>query len=186
MFKPIRILTFLVVYGLTLVTVSAGNNTAPSTELSPFLQIVVDELGALEEKVTSLAEAVPDDKYGWRPEEGVRSVSEVFVHIGGANHFILSFLGKSMPEGFSQDAEKTMTNKADVIEFVKASFADAKEFVATLDDAGLEEVVKLPFAEMSKRKVLFLLSGHCHEHLGQVIAYARSNGITPPWSKDEN
>ncbi len=163
----------------------AGNNPEPASEVSPYLQMIADDLGAVGDKVISLAEEVPADKYSWRPEEGVRSVSEVFVHIGGANHFILSFLGKDMPEGFSRDAEKNMTGKEDIVKFLKSSFEAAKKFVLAVDADKLDETVKLPFAEMSQQKVLLLLTTHCHEHLGQSIAYARTNGVTPPWSKKE-
>lgn len=180
--------TFLLILLTMTLTASvyAGDNSSPSSELSPYLQMIVDELGALEDKATSLAAEIPDDKYSWRPGEGVRSVSEVFVHIGGANHFILSFLGKDMPAGFSRDAEKTMTGKEDIAKFLKASFASAKEFVTGIDESGLDEIVELPFAKMSKRKVLFLMANHGHEHLGQAIAYARTNGVTPPWNKRKN
>lgn len=179
-FNLILVLTILLIG-----TVNAGENLSASAELSPYLQMIVDELESIEEKVTSLAAEMPEDNYSWRPDEGIRSVSEVFVHIGGANHFILSFLGKQMPEGFSRDAEKTMTSKEDITKFLKDSFSAAKDFVSSVDDTGLDDVVELPFAKMSKRKVLFLLANHSHEHLGQAIAYARTNGVIPPWSKKE-
>lgn len=133
------------------------------------------------EKIISLAEAIQEENYGWRPAEGVRSISEVFVHIGGANYFFMTFFGHPMPEG-GQEIEKTMTNKSEIIEFLKKSFADLKERVNEIPDSELEEEVVFFDNKMSKRQFFSFSLNHAHEHLGQQIAYARMNNVTPPWS----
>lgn len=163
---------------------AAEKGNTPETE-APYLKMIVEELSAIEEKAVSLADAFPDDKFGWRPADGVRSVSEIFVHMCGANYWIPSLMGEQIPESFGKDAEKTITSKADVIKTLKDSYKTAQIFVASLKADDLETTVKTPFGDMSKRKLALLLVNHGHEHIGQGIAYARSNGVVPPWSKKE-
>lgn len=143
----------------------------------------VDNVG---KKIVELAEAIPADKYGWRPAEGVRSISEVFMHIVGGNYFLPSFLGARWPEGIGRDSEKTVKAKAKVIEMLKQSLENAKEAGRIVSDANLDKRVKVfEGREMTQRQVLMVILNHLHEHLGQAIAYARVNGIAPPWSRSE-
>jgi uncharacterized damage-inducible protein DinB len=161
-----------------------------SPEVNPseqaFFKELVGQLHFVEGRLESLAEAVPEEKYSWRPSEGVRSVGEVYAHAGGANYFLLSYLGGKMPEGFSPDHEKTMTKKSDIIKILKDSFEYAMKFIPTIKEEDLDKEVELPFGKFTQRSVLFILITHSHEHLGQSIAYARMNGITPPWSQGED
>jgi uncharacterized damage-inducible protein DinB len=144
---------------------------------------VIWQLTDLEKKLAALAEAIPQDKYGWRPGPGVRSVSEVYMHIAGGNYLLSSFLGAKMPEGFTRDMEKTVTEKAKVIEAVKKSFDHARKAVEATPDSDLDKKVKVFGQELSERMMLIALVSHGHEHLGQSIAYARTNGVAPPWSE---
>ena len=156
----------------------------PAVGLSGPLQTeVVNELTSLEKKIVSLAEAVPADKFGWRPAEGVRSVSEVYMHVVGGNYMLPTMIGTKMPAGITREMEKTVTDKAKVIENLKASFAHARKAVGDVPDADLDKKVKFFGTEKSEREMLMLLTNHAHEHLGQSIAYARMNGVTPPWSE---
>ncbi len=131
-------------------------------------------------RILQLAEAMPADKYGWRPTEEVRSVSEVFVHVAGANFFISSALGVAMPEGFGMDAEKTITDKAKVIETLKKSIEHVHEALGMTTDFDTE--IEMFGSKRSKMGAFMILSGHAHEHLGQAIAYHRMAGLVPPWS----
>jgi uncharacterized damage-inducible protein DinB len=140
-------------------------------------------LNDVEKKLVALAEATPQEKYAWRPGPGVRSVSEVYMHIAFGNYFIPSFLGAKMPEGLTRDTEKTLTEKAKVIEALKKSFDHARETVEATPDSDLDKKVKVFGQEPSERMMLIGLVIHAHEHLGQSIAYARTNGIAPPWSE---
>jgi uncharacterized damage-inducible protein DinB len=154
---------------------------------STITKLVADDLMGTSKKVLSLAEAIPDADYNWRPEDGVRSVSEVFVHIAASNYFMLSYLGMPLPKELQKDSEnenleKTITDKKAVLEFLKKSFDDAQKFLAGYTATDYDGVVKLPFGEFTKAKLLLLVATHLHEHLGQSIAYARANHITPPWS----
>lgn len=155
------------------------------SELSPFMQSVVEEVNGVHEKLSGLANEIPADKYNWRPAEGVKSVSEVFIHAASANYFILSFFGNPMPEGFNRELESQVTEKDEVLKWLDKSFKGAAEFVATIDEGTLGEKVETPFGELTKRKLLFIMFTHGHEHLGQMIAYARSNGVVPPWSQKQ-
>jgi uncharacterized damage-inducible protein DinB len=150
---------------------------------SGFRDMFLVQLKDVETKVVGLAEAMPEEKYNWRPEEGVRSVKEVFLHIAFANYFLPSFIGAKPPAGISPAMEKAPADKAKVLETVKSSFAHIRQVVTNLPDADLDKQTKFFGQEMTYREMLFLTANHMHEHLGQSIAYARTNHVTPPWSK---
>lgn len=144
---------------------------------------VLWQLTDLEKKLVALAEATPEKKFSWRPAPGVRSISEVYMHVTGGNYFLPTFLGKKAPEGLSREMEKTVTEKAKVVDAMKKSFDHARKAVETTPDSDLEKRVKMFGQDASGRMVMIVMVGHGHEHLGQSIAYARSNGVTPPWSE---
>ncbi len=159
--------------------------TKQSGDMDPLLASITEEVKGIHEKLGGLADEIPEDKYSWRPAEGVRSVSESFVHALGANYFLMGFFGNPMPEGFSRELEKQVTAKADVKEWLDKSYNTASEFIPTIDPVTLDDKVETPFGEFTKRKLLFVIATHGHEHLGQMIAYARMNGVTPPWSQKQ-
>ena len=137
----------------------------------------------LEKKFVGLAEAVPADKYGWRPAEDVRSIGEVFLHVAAANLGIPRALGTPPPEGFQfRGYDKSTTDKAEIVSKLKASFAHLKKAVDGAGDA--EKPTKLFRMDMTTRGATLFMLEHLSEHLGQSIAYARSNGVTPPWSQE--
>ena len=144
---------------------------------------VISDIEGIGKKLVDLATAMPAEKYAWRPAPGVRSVSEVYMHVVGANYLLPSFLGAKLPDGFDREIEKTVTDKAKVIEWLKKSIDNAKAAVSSASDADLDKKVKAFGREMTERRVLMIVQTHMHEHLGQSIAYARSNGVTPPWSE---
>ena len=137
-------------------------------------------------KLVDLAQAMPADKYGWRPAAGVRSVSEVYMHAAGANFFIPTFLGVQAPEGFNREMETKVTDKAQVVAMLQKSIAHLQAAIEATPDADMDQKVKVFGREMDRRGVFMLLAAHLHEHLGQSIAYARMNGVTPPWSASES
>lgn len=144
------------------------------------------DVAAAAEKYIGLAKAMPQSAYGWRPAEGVRSVSEVFVHVANANYLFPSFLGVDAPAGaMPQNAEQTMTNQAQVVAALERSFAFLSEAIGRVDAATLGQSVDLFGNETTRTGALLTTITHLHEHLGQAIAYARSNGVTPPWSGNE-
>jgi len=139
-------------------------------------------------KLIQLAEAIPADKYTWRPAEGVRSVSEALLHVAAGNFNIPRRLGVNPPEGIDfRTLETSTTDKAQVIDLLKRSIDSALGAIANMPDADLEKTSKWFDGRMiTNREIAIFLGGHNHEHLGQLIAYARSIGVTPPWSAKNN
>lgn len=159
---------------------------------SGFSADFVADLERVGGRLVQLAEAIPADKFGWAPSEGVRTVSEVYMHVVGVNFFMPPGLGAAPPEGmempenpmaFMQEMEANVTSQADVVKKLKASFEYAAAAVPSVTD--LETEIDMFGFPASKRAYLFILMNHAHEHLGQSIAYARSIGVTPPWSQPQ-
>jgi DinB superfamily len=147
----------------------------------------VRDLDTLRGKFIGLAEAFPQDKYTWRPMDGVRSVSEVLMlaAMEGYSFVPNSFGAKPADLGSREDAAKlrTLTDKAQVIEHLNKGFAHAKQQLEALDAATLTGKRKVMGQDMSASQTALAIGGDLHEHLGQLIAYARMNHIVPPWSK---
>jgi uncharacterized damage-inducible protein DinB len=169
--------------GAVYVTAQTTTQSEPaaSPALTGFRGDYLQLLDEVEEKLVSLAEAVPAEKYGWRPAEGVRSVSEVYMHIAGGNYLLPSFVGIPT-DGVNREMEKTVTEKPKVIEALKQSFVHLRQAILKTSDADMDKKANLFGREASFREVFLITANHCHEHLGQSIAYARMNGIVPPWS----
>ena len=135
-------------------------------------------------RIMELAKAIPAEKFNWRPAEGVRSVAEVVMHVAGGNYFLLGMAGfkaKDLPKDYDKE-----TNKEKILANLKESMDWAKDCVMKMSDKDLEAKTKIfGGQESTKGNVLLIMVGHHHEHLGQLIAYARSNGVVPPWSVKE-
>ncbi len=156
------------------------NAARPQPKLTGFQAEFLANLDEVQDKIMDLAEATPADKYSWRPPGDVRSISEVYMHVAGGNYFLATFLGVKPPAGM-RDLEKEVTKKADVIAELKRSFDHLRSAAATAND--LEKPVKMFGNQTTHRGVLVTMLSHLHEHLGQSIAYARMNGVVPPWSR---
>jgi len=131
-----------------------------------------------------LADAIPAAKYSWRPGPGVRSVSEVYMHIAMANFYLLSVTGPKMPAGMtSPDMEKTVTSKPEVIDWLKRSLAAVKTAHLAVTPADLQRKVKIAGRDATVDGMYLRIIIHANEHMGQLVAYARMNGIVPPWSQ---
>ena len=107
------------------------------------------------------------------------------MHMVGANFILPTFAGVKAPDGMSPEMEKSVTDKAKVVETLKTSFVHLKKAIEDTPDADLDKQVKTFLGEMSVRSVYLVAVNHGHEHLGQSIAYARMNSITPPWTAAE-
>jgi uncharacterized damage-inducible protein DinB len=137
-----------------------------------------------QEKLMALANAMPAEKYGWRPGEGVRSVGEVFNHVASVNYFFPTFWGGTVPAGVDpQSLEKAMSgDKAKTIDTLQKSFDNVRASIVATPEADLNKPVKIFGHDATVRDAMLIIVTHGHEHLGQAIAYARSNGVVPPWS----
>jgi uncharacterized damage-inducible protein DinB len=168
---------------------AAGPAAAPAK--GAFQRDLLGVYSDAEKKVLDLEEAVPQNKFDWRPGPGVRSIAEAYLHIAFGNYAMVKFVtGKEPPAeaGWEMNPAKWDTktkDKAEIKKILVASFAHVHAAIGALPDADLDKVVNFFGHDMTTRAVLIILYGHVNEHLGQSVAYARANKITPPWSKDE-
>jgi uncharacterized damage-inducible protein DinB len=143
------------------------------------------EVAYYEERYTRLAEAIPAEKYSWRPAEGVRSIGEVYAHIAAANYGLARALGIPLPAGIDLKAVSAVGgDKAKTIQTLKDSFAHFRNAMLAIKDSDLNNPQKFFGQDTTVRGAFFMITGHFGEHLGQSIAYARQNGIVPPWTED--
>jgi uncharacterized damage-inducible protein DinB len=168
----------VVALGLALAALPAAAQSKPTGARGD----LIAQFDAAADKLIQLAEAIPQDKYAWRPEKGVRSVSEVLVHVTSANFFFPSFVGVQGTPPLPQDAEKTVTTKSQVGDYLKRSCEHMRGAIRSLSDADLDKPATMFGRQTTYRNVLLTAVSHNHEHLGQLIAYARMNGVAPPWS----
>ena len=133
-------------------------------------------------QLIALAEATPPDKFAWRPAAGVRSTSEVYMHIAMANFYLLSVTGPKMPADLKEDMEKTVTSKADVIRWLKRSLDAVKEAHLAETPKDLERKVHIMDRDATVDGMYLRIIVHANEHMGQLIAYARMSGVVPPWA----
>jgi len=134
-------------------------------------------------QLVALAEAIPAEKFAWRPAAGVRSTSEVLMHIAMANFYLLSVTGPKLPADLkSADMEKTVTAKAEVINWLQRSLDAVKSARVGLKPADLQRSVKINGRDATVDGMYLRIIVHANEHMGQLVAYARMNGIVPPWS----
>ena len=175
----------LLLIALTLPAAAKQQQAPPKPQAAPltgFRAEFVADLDEVQDKIEQLAAAVPEKKYGWRPASGVRSVSEVYMHIAGGNYFLATFVGQKPPADIPQDLEK-ITDKTAVLAALKKSFDHIRRVIASESDADLEKSVNMFGKPATHRYVFTTMLNHLHEHLGQSIAYARTNGVVPPWSR---
>jgi uncharacterized damage-inducible protein DinB len=133
-------------------------------------------------QLLALAEATPAEKFSWRPAPGIRSIGEVYMHIAITNFYLLSVTGPKEP-AVSVSMEKTVTAKADVIAWLKRSLDAVSTARAQLRPADYQRKVSIYGKVVTVDGMYLRIIVHANEHMGQSIAYARMNGIVPPWSK---
>ncbi|NMM47203.1 DinB family protein [Marinigracilibium pacificum] len=149
---------------------------------SSFQKDLAGMIKANSDKVISLAEAIPAQDYGWRPADDIRSVNDVVLHITGANYFFPTFAGVEIPAGIDP-RNMNIVGKEASIEALKKSYDHMINSVMSIPEDKLDNMVDVFGSQMTLRSVLLIAFGHCEEHMGQLIAYARSNNIAPPWSE---
>jgi uncharacterized damage-inducible protein DinB len=160
----------------------AKDKTPPSYDMKP--QSLLD-LDTMHKKFVDLATAVPAEKYSWRPAEGVRSIGEVFMHIAMANYNIPNLMGTPLPAGFDAKTYGTnITDKAQIIAELNKSFDSAHAAIEAMSNADFNKPLPKLGPDANYGDVIYILVTHAHEHLGQSIAYARMNGVVPPWTAE--
>jgi uncharacterized damage-inducible protein DinB len=201
MFK-LKLLAILVIAPILLAAQQkpAAPPAPAAPAMSPLRQEILFgfDLGAQE--ALALAKAVPEDKYSWRPMEGVRSFGEVFMHMAGSTLLFGSMTGMKIPDGPAHDlatvymkrgfempelfaAEAAVKDKAKVLEIMEQSFQIGRDMIRNMPEADLEKPISFFGRPMTQRGLLIFMGNHLNQHVGQAIAYARVNHIVPPWSQ---
>ena len=134
-------------------------------------------------QLIALAEATPAEKFSWRPAPGVRSASEVYMHIVDANFYLLSVTGPKMPADWKEGMEKTVASKAEVIDWLKRSLDAVKEAHLAETPKDLRRKVHIADRDATVDGIYLRIILHANEHMGQLVAYARMTGVAPPWSR---
>ncbi|MBT8186511.1 MAG: DinB family protein, partial [Croceitalea sp.] len=133
-------------------------------------------------QVIQLAEAFSEEQYNWRPMEGVNSVGEALTHVAAANYYLAMKMGFPPPEDVDMMNMSEITGKENIIATVKKSNEFVLEKITMVESGKFAEEVDFGFAKMNMLGGLLAMMEHNGEHKGQLIAYARSNGVVPPWS----
>ena len=136
------------------------------------------------QQLIALAEATPEEKFSWRPAPGVRSTSEVYMHIAEANFYLLSVTGPKMPSDMKEGMEKSVTAKAEVIGWLKRSLDAVKQARLAVTPKDLQRKVHIADRDATVDGMYLRIIVHANEHMGQLIAYARMTGVVPPWSNN--
>lgn len=165
---------------------------AAAQQPSPLLTELLKDLTEVEQKLTSLGQAIPAAQWGWRPSAGARTVGEVYVHIAADNYLLPAGLGTAAPTATGIRAEdygtvqafeaRQMSKEAALAEMTR-SFAHLRSVLERASPAGAD--IAMFGQTFNRTGFLLLINTHLHEHLGQLIAYARSVNVVPPWSRGE-
>lgn len=149
------------------------------------------DVNDVQKKFIDLAKAIPEASYAWRPT-GARSIGEVLLHVASDNYLIPVMMGKAIPASVAISAtdmktldtyEKRKLTRDQIVAELDASFKHLHEAMGLTTDANLTENIKFFGQDWSRQRAMLLTVTHLHEHLGQMIAYARSNGVAPPWTR---
>jgi uncharacterized damage-inducible protein DinB len=133
-------------------------------------------------QLIALAEATPEEQFAWRPAPGVRSTSEVYMHIVMANFYLLSVTGPKMPADLKEGMDKSVTSKAEVINWLKRSLDAVKQAHSGITPKDLQRKVHIMDRDATVDGMYLRIIVHANEHMGQLVAYARMTGVVPPWS----
>jgi len=159
---------------------TSTDTTAPSYDMKA--QALID-LQAVNKKCVALAQAVPGDKLTWRPSADSRSFAEVFLHVAGERYGILSMMGANPPAGFkAKEFEKSTTDRDRIVEDLNQSWSFTDKTLNDMSNADYAKLLPKLGPQANEGDVVYILVADAHEHLGQLIAYARQNGIVPPWT----
>ena len=184
-----RILPALCLLVITTAVVPLSAQVYPYRDGTPgvtgYRSEVMAEVMIQESEFVRLAEAIPAEKYTWRPSPDVRTIAEVFLHASAANYNLYKLVGTPTPATVdTKTLEQSTTDKGKVIATLKASYAHAKAAIRAMPDTDLEKMLDWNGGKITERGVLLYIVQHIAQHLGQQIAYARSIGVVPPWTLD--
>lgn len=157
-----------------------ADHTAPSYDMKA--QALLD-LERVQKKFVDLANTVPADKLTWRPSADSRSFAEVLLHVAGERYGILSLMGAELPAGLDRKGfEKSTTDRTRIVEELNKSWEFAQKTIQGMTNADFAKLLPKLGPQANAGDVVYILVADAHEHLGQSVAYARENGIVPPWT----
>ena len=158
----------------------AVDHTPPSYDMKA--QSLLD-LQGVQKKFVDLANALPAGKLTWRPSEDSRSFAELFLHVAGERYGILGMMGATAPADFNgKTFEKSTTDKAQIVAELNRSWDFAQKAINGMSNADFAKLLPKLGPQANAGDVVYILVGDAHEHLGQAVAYARENGVVPPWT----
>jgi len=161
---------------------ASSDHSAPSYDMKA--QSLVD-LERLQKKFVDLLNAVPADKLTWRPSPDSRSFAELFLHVAGERYGILALMGAEKPAGFNgKTFEKSTTDKGQILSGLNRTWEFAQKAINGMSNADFAKLMPKLGPQANAGDVVYILVADAHEHLGQAIAYARMNGIVPPWTAE--
>jgi hypothetical protein len=156
------------------------DHTPPSYDMKP--QSLLD-LETMQKKFVDLANALPANKLNWRPSPDSRSFAEVFLHVSAERYQIMALMGAQPPAGFDgKILEKSTTDPGKIVEELNKSWEFAKAAINSMSNADFAKPIPKLGPDANAGDVVYILVADAHEHLGQSVAYARANGIVPPWT----
>lgn len=160
----------------------SADHTSPSYDMKG--QSLVD-LAQVQKKFVDLANAIPADKLTWRPSADSRSFAEVFLHVAGERYGILGLMGAERPAGLdAKTLEKSTTDRAQIVAELSKSWEFTQKTINSMSNADFAKLLPKLGPQANAGDVVYILVADAHEHLGQAVAYARENGIVPPWTAE--
>jgi uncharacterized damage-inducible protein DinB len=157
-----------------------GDKTSPSYDMKA--QSLLD-LERVNKRFLDLLNAVPADKMTWRPSADARSFAEVFLHVAGERYGILSLMGAERPADFKgKTFEKSTTDKAQIAAELNRTWEFTQKTINGMSNADFAKLLPKLGPQANEGDVIYILVADAHEHLGQAVAYARTNSIVPPWT----
>jgi uncharacterized damage-inducible protein DinB len=178
----VSMLLILGFVGTGLAVAEQTDSTSPSYDLKA--QALLD-LGNVQKKFVDLANAVPADKFGWKPSADTRSFAEVLMHVSGERYQILGLMGAKAPDQFDgKTFEKSKADKPEVIAELNKTWEFTKQTISGMNNADFAKLLPKLGPQANAGDVVYILVADAHEHLGQAITYARVNGVVPPWTVD--
>jgi len=181
------VMSVLVVFA----TLPAVAQAAKSDEHRTISQVLDRSVAGVEGEFVPAAEAMPEEKYGFAPTQGefkgVRTFAQQVKHVAAVNYIVgAAVLGEKSPVDVGgENGPDSIATKAQIVQFLKDSFAYAHKAASSVNENNLVESIKSPFGEGTATRLglTTLIVGHCFDHYGQMVEYLRTNGIVPPASR---
>ena len=172
-------------------TVAAGAQAPKPSEHHTVEQVLASATSGMEHEFVPAAEAMPEDKYGFAPTggefKGVRTFAQQVKHVAAVNYILGAAILQEKPpvDIGGESGPDSITSKADILKFLKASFEYAHKALGSINEKNFLEPIKYPFGERSSTRMELagIVTAHGFDHYGQIVVYLRSNGIVPPASR---